>query len=105
MEKIFSDGIIFKRPRENAPDYIKGNVSIKVNDLVAFLNKHVKPDGWVNLTLKESKNGKLYFELDTWTKTLSTLTDEEKAKIASARAGEQTKKEVEDTINPLDIPF
>jgi hypothetical protein len=35
---------------------------------MGFLQQHEKPDGWVNIDLKESKGGKLYAELNTWTK-------------------------------------
>lgn len=30
QEKIFPNGLIFKLPNENAPDYVKGKLSIKV---------------------------------------------------------------------------
>ena len=66
-EKIFADGIIFKRPREGAPSFVKGNISVKVADFGVFLAKHEK-NGWVNIDLKESAGGKLYLELNTWEK-------------------------------------
>jgi len=93
MEKIFVNGLIFKRPRNGAPEFVKGSLAIKVDELIAFLNQHKKADGWVNATLKESKGGKLYFELDTWTKTIGE------------KAGEETKKVVEQEINASEIPF
>lgn len=65
-EKIFVDGMIFKRPHENAPDFIKGRISIKVQALQEFLGKQTKE--WVDVDLKESKAGKLYFELNTFQK-------------------------------------
>ncbi len=64
-EKVFADGMIFKRPRAGAPEFVKGSISVKVDEFSAFLEKHVK-NGWVNLNLKESKGSKLYLELDTW---------------------------------------
>jgi hypothetical protein len=63
-EKIFANGFSFKR-RENAPDFVIGNQSIKVDDAISFLNKHQK-NGWVNLDIKQAKNGNYYLELDTW---------------------------------------
>ncbi len=66
-EKIFADGMMFKRPKEGAPDFVKGNISIKVADFGVFLAKHEK-NGWVNLDLKSSKEGKLYLELNVWEK-------------------------------------
>lgn len=63
-EKIFPQGIYFKLPNENAPDFVRGKVSIKVNDALDFL--HAQTDEWVNLDLKVSRDGRAYAEVDTW---------------------------------------
>lgn len=63
-EVIFADGFILKR-NENTPEWVIGNLSIKVEDAIAFLNKRSK-NGWVNLDLKVSQEGKPYCQLDTW---------------------------------------
>ena len=63
-DKIFADGFIFKR-RENAPEFVIGNISVKVEDAVAFLNANQK-NGWVNLNVLNSQAGKPYIELDTF---------------------------------------
>ena len=63
-EKVFADGFIFKR-NENAPDFVVGNVSVKVDEAIAFLKASQKK-GWVNLNIKQSQGGKYYTELDTW---------------------------------------
>ena len=63
-EKVFADGFIFKR-NENAPEFVVGSQSIKVDEAIAFLQLNQK-DGWVNLDIKQSKGGKYYCELDTW---------------------------------------
>lgn len=36
QDKIFADGFLFKR-RENAPDFVIGNISVKVEDAIGFL--------------------------------------------------------------------
>lgn len=64
-EKIFPSGFNIKPPRDTAPDWVKGSISIKVEDFVSFLNDNEKK-GWVNLEMKMSKAGNLYCELDTW---------------------------------------
>jgi len=64
MEKIFADGFVFKR-NEKAPDFVVGNISVKVEEAVAFLKQHTK-NGWVNLQVKNSQGGKYYIELDTF---------------------------------------
>jgi len=84
MEKIFIDGLIAKAPSENAPDFVKAKLSIQVRDLMAFLEKH-KDNVWLNVDIKESKEGKWYAELNTFKK--------------------EAKVEPKDDINPDDIPF
>ena len=63
-EKIFANGFSFKR-NNNAPDFIIGKQSIKVDEAVAFLQAKQK-NGWVNLEIKQAKGGNYYIELDTW---------------------------------------
>ncbi len=61
---VFADGFILKR-NDNAPEFVVGRLSIKVEEAVEFLNKN-ESGGWVNIELKQSKSGKYYCELDTW---------------------------------------
>lgn len=63
-EKIFADGFVFKR-NENAPDFVVGRVSIKIEDAIAFMRQHDK-GGWVNLDVKQARSGNYYMELDTF---------------------------------------
>ena len=63
-EKVFADGFSFKR-KENAPEFVVGRQSIKVDAAIAFLQTHQK-NGWVNLDIKIAKGGNYYCELDTW---------------------------------------
>ena len=65
QEKIFADGLIFKKPSEKAPDFVKGNLSFKVEEFKKFLDENIN-NGWVNIDLKESSGGKYYAELNTW---------------------------------------
>jgi hypothetical protein len=69
-EKVFADGFSFKR-KENAPEFVVGRQSIKVDAAIAFLQTHQK-NGWVNLDIKIAKGGNYYCELDTWT-TIANL--------------------------------
>lgn len=65
---IFADGIIFKLPRQGAPDFVKGSLSFKVDEAIKFLQQH-QENGWCNVNLKVSRNGKAYADLDTWKPT------------------------------------
>ncbi len=62
QDKIFADGFLFKR-RENAPDFVIGNISVKVEEAISFLKANHK-NGWVNLNVLTAKSGKPYIELD-----------------------------------------
>ena len=88
MEKTFAEGLIFKLPSEKALDFVKGSLSIKVDEFIAFLEKNAK-NGWVNVNLKLSKGGKAYAELDTW---------EPKGK-------QEVLEEVSDGVEVSEIPF
>lgn len=39
-ENKFANGLIFKLPRNNAPDFVKGSLAIKKED---FIKRSVKP--------------------------------------------------------------
>jgi hypothetical protein len=82
-EKIFADGFAFKR-NENAPDFVVGRVSIKIEDAVAFMRQHEK-NGWVNLDVKQARSGNYYMELDTF-EPKSKSNDQPKSKPSKAPA-------------------
>ena len=66
-EKVFADGFSFKR-NPNAPDFVIGRLSMKIDDAIKFLKDH-QDNGWVNVQIKQSKGGQYYTELDTWKPT------------------------------------
>lgn len=68
-DKIFVNGFVSKEVSEKAPPFILGEASIKVDDLIKFLqdNKKYEIDGWLSMTIKRSKTtGKRYSELNLW---------------------------------------
>lgn len=63
----FVDGLIVKAPHENAPDFVKASISIKVADLGMWLReKHKAGEEWVSVDVKESKGGKWYCAVSTF---------------------------------------
>lgn len=60
----FVDGLLIKKPKPGTPDFVKLNISIKRKELIAWLEG--KNDEWVNLDVKQSKQGKLYAQENTW---------------------------------------
>ena len=96
-ETVFLDGFIFKRPRGGAPDFVKGEMSIKADEAIAFIQKHTK-NGWLNADLLASKdNTKLYFKLNTWEKPVEVSAPVAPTPAQQVPAGEQ--------IAEGDIPF
>ena len=59
-------------PRSNAPDFVKGRISIRVAEFLEFLN--AKESEWVRIDIKESRKtsddgGPVWYgQLDTWVK-------------------------------------
>lgn len=66
-EPTFAAGFFFDKPREGAPDFVKGRVSIKTEDAIKMFEEHKNEKGYVNLDLLKSKDGsKYYFTVNTW---------------------------------------
>lgn len=83
-ENKFAKGIFFDKPREGAPEFVRGRLSIKKADAIAYLSQlETSEAGFINFDLLKSKDGtKLYFQLNDW----------------------KPEKKSED-IKPEDIPF
>jgi hypothetical protein len=60
----FPNGLIVKTPRESAPDFVKASISIKVTDLILWLQG--REGDWVNIDVKESKGGKWYAAVNAY---------------------------------------
>lgn len=82
---IFIDGLKFEKPKEGAPEFIKGKLSIHAERLTAFIATHKNENGYLNIDLCKSKKGELYLKLNTYKKN------------AEPKGNDQVK--------PDDIPF
>lgn len=60
----FIDGLMFKRPHQSAPRFVMARVSIKREELIAWLQ--AQTGEWINADVKESKGGKWYASVDDW---------------------------------------
>ena len=63
---IFIDGLKFEKPKEGAPEFIKGKLSIHAERLTKFIAEHKNENGYLNIDLKKSKEGNLYLTLNTY---------------------------------------
>ena len=63
----FADGIFPKAPPPNAPDFVKAQIKIKIDDAIAFLeSKRDLGEDWIDLEVKVSRAGKWYASVDNW---------------------------------------
>lgn len=114
MEKIFVEGLISKKVGEKAPDWILGSLSINVQSLTNWLNttgQKVQKDGWINMDIKKSKEGKRYIEVNTYNPNMHAVVPERKVEPAhvvptvKVEALKETGIDYGEVINPDDIPF
>lgn len=68
METKFAKGIFFDKPREGAPDFVKGRMSMKKEEAIEFLKTlEASEKGFLNFDLLKSKDGtKYYFTVNEW---------------------------------------
>jgi hypothetical protein len=95
----FIDGMIFKQPHPKAPDFVKGTLSIKVKEFATFAEQYAK-DGWLNIDLKESKQGKYYAALNTFKPT-----DGQAAKAGMQQVRQVIEEKPQESFADDDIPF
>nr|BAR32755.1 hypothetical protein [uncultured Mediterranean phage uvMED] len=64
-EKDFAKGLFVK---ESNVDFVKFKISIKKDDFTSWYKNKLqnKDEDWINLDVKESKEGKWYAEVNTW---------------------------------------
>jgi len=60
----FIGGLIVKAPNEKAPEYVKAKLSIKREELIAWLQG--QSGEWINADIKDSQQGKWYCQIDEW---------------------------------------
>jgi hypothetical protein len=68
-EKNFVDGLIIKLPDDNAPDFVKLKLSLKLDELGAWISTQKKSEEsleWINIEIKEGRSGKWYAERNMW---------------------------------------
>lgn len=80
-DKEFPTGLFVSPPRSTAPDFVKGRISIKVEDFMEYLSE--KDSEWLRIDVKEGfkkdeeGNPKWYAQVDTWVKPSSRTGEKE----------------------------
>ena len=65
----YADGLYFRGPRDDAPDFVIGSMSIQKARFISWLNDQVSDDeGYVKLSVTKQKKdpSKWSFKLNTW---------------------------------------
>ena len=96
-EPGFVDGLIIKEPHERAPDFVKAKGSIKIPELIEYLQKLPSSQEWLNFDVKVSRGGNWYCAVDTW------KPDAQKQEYNKGAA--QAKAAMAPEIAEDDIPF
>ena len=96
MKADFIDGLFVKNPRENAPDFVKGSLSILVDKFIPYLKSKANAKGYVNINLLISQDGNLYAKLNEW---------KPQAKEKEMKENEEVNIEDDPEINIENIPF
>ena len=67
----FVNGLYFQEPSENAPQFVKGKLSIHRDKLLQWLNQTgaTNNQGYINCDIKVARSGKPYIAVDNWKPT------------------------------------
>ncbi len=122
----FAEGIYFDQPRESAPAYVLGQISMRREQAIQWLES--LDTEWVRVDVQMSKGGKPYCKLNTYQKgqnatqarpkaepTVDAETGQQrtatpqpaakKTPRVGASASDEGIEYPQDDINPDDIPF
>ncbi len=93
----FINGLIVKAPNEKAPDYVKAKLSIRREELIAWLQS--ERGDWINADVKVSTGGKWYAVVDDW------KPNQEQRQTPQRRQPEQSQAAPMDDFADDDITF
>ena len=68
-EKFFVVGLLVLLPDDKAPDFVKLKLSLKLDELGAWISTQKREDSsleWINIEIKEGRSGKWYAERNMW---------------------------------------
>lgn len=95
-EKVFADGFRFER-KEDAPEWVVGRLSIKIEDAAEFMAKHEKK-GWLNLNVLKARSGNYYLELDTYEPKGKNDEPKQAEPVSNKPQGPTAKAPIEDEL-------
>lgn len=99
-DKQFINGLLAYKPRDTAPDFIKANILVYRDDLIRWLETQGEK---IKIDLKESRKGKWYAELNTYTKTPSESWKGRDAAMEAVYGQNAAQSHTEDNNDEIDI--
>ena len=102
QDNIFPDGIMYKEPKQGAPDFIKGGISIKSDKAIEWIKAQLSE--WINLDIKVSKAGKPYLSLNDWKPNCAGGRGNQQQSNASMPENDTVNFDPAQ-VNPSDVPF
>ncbi len=57
---------LFTSRRENAPSFVRANLSFKTEDFIDWLKNHTNAKGWCNIDILDGRDGKPYPKYNDW---------------------------------------
>ena len=57
---------LFVKKNEKAPEWVLSTISIVADDFKNWLDENKNSNGWVNLDLKQTRDGKFYLDHNDW---------------------------------------
>jgi hypothetical protein len=67
-ENEFPKGIMIRKPKDNAPDFIRGQISLKLDEAIPYLQSKASFNNWLNIDIKISKQGSMYLAVNNYKK-------------------------------------
>lgn len=91
----FINSFVCKRAKGNRP-FVLAAIGIKIEDALAEIEELAQSEhcseGWLNIEVKESKNGHIYAQHNTWTPNNETPDEKVKRLTAELKAAKAAKK-------------
>lgn len=107
-DKKFIDGMRYAPPRDKAPKWILGSIAVEVTKFIEFAQANANNRGWLNIDIKEGRNGKTYLELNEYdpSKKAEPFTPEYRQVYGEEEVPViDVQERLDGSIKPEDLPF
>lgn len=103
-EQIYPRGLRVWPPREGAPDFVKGKISIHLETFIEWARKNLDEKGFIAFDLKDGRDG-IYATLNTYKKPIDKPQPKSEQEKKEEPTNEITSEDTPFGSNPDSIPF